>query len=63
MTLMVSYTCRALMDFCSTSIIKHTWQAGVPRNNLLQYEEGRHLSTEAVLRKLAEYYGVTYGEL
>ncbi len=45
------------------SLYKVGKRAGVPRNNLLRYEEGQHLPTEAVLRKLAEYYGVAYAEL
>lgn len=45
------------------SLYKVGKQAGVPRNNLLRYEEGHHLPTEAVLHKLAQYYDVPYAEL
>lgn len=46
-----------------TSLYEVEKQTAVPRSNLTRYEQGHHLPTEAVLKKLAAYYRVTYEEL
>jgi transcriptional regulator with XRE-family HTH domain len=46
-----------------TSLYEIEQKTQVPRINLSRYEQGLHLPTEKVLKKLALYFNVTYDEL